>query len=151
MLPFFILETVMKVVTKQVSKSTRGFNEIVDITHDVEFFISEQKLSEGQILIFINGATAAISTVEYEPGLLKDIPKALERIAPMDERYHHNDTWHDGNGYAHVRSTMMSPMIIMPVYKGRLIRGTWQQVILLDFDNRPRKRTITLQFTGETD
>jgi secondary thiamine-phosphate synthase enzyme len=124
---------------------------MVDITHDVEFFISEQKLSEGQILIFINGATAAISTVEYEPGLLKDIPKALERIAPMDERYHHNDTWHDGNGYAHVRSTLMSPMIIMPVYKRRLIRGTWQQVILLDFDNRPRQRTITLQFTGETD
>jgi len=141
----------MKVITKQVSKSTRGFNDIVDITDDVESFISEQKLSEGQMLIFINGATAAISTVEYEPGLLKDIPKALERIAPMDERYHHNDTWHDGNGYAHVRSTMMSPMIIMPVYKRRLIRGTWQQVILLDFDNRPRHRTITLQFTGETD
>lgn len=139
----------MKVITKQISKSTKGFNDIVDLTSDIELFISDQGLSEGQILIFINGATAAISTVEYEPGLLKDIPKALERLAPMNDRYHHNDTWHDGNGYAHVRSTLMSPMIIMPVYKNRLIRGTWQQVILLDFDNRPRQRTITLQFTGE--
>ena len=138
----------MKVVTKQFSKSTRGFNDIVDLTSEIELFIAEQNLSEGQMLIFINGATAAISTVEYEPGLLKDIPKALERIAPMDDRYHHNDTWHDGNGYAHVRSTLMSPMVIMPVYKNRLVRGTWQQVILLDFDNRPRQRTITLQYTG---
>jgi secondary thiamine-phosphate synthase enzyme len=138
----------MKVVTKQFSKSTRGFNDMVDLTSEIELFISEQNLSEGQMLIFINGATAAISTVEYEPGLLKDIPKALERIAPMNDRYHHNDTWHDGNGYAHVRSTLMSPMVIMPVYKNRLVRGTWQQVILLDFDNRPRQRTITLQYTG---
>lgn len=138
----------MNVITKQISKATQGFNDMVDLTPDIELFISEQNLSEGQILVFINGATAAISTVEYEPGLLKDIPKALERIAPMNERYHHNDTWHDGNGYAHVRSTLMSPMIIMPVYKNRLIRGTWQQVILLDFDNRPRQRTITLQFSG---
>ena len=138
----------MRVVTKQISKSSRGFNDIIDLTRDIELFVSEDNLTEGQMLIFINGATAAISTVEYEPGLLKDIPKALERIAPMDERYHHNDTWHDGNGYAHVRSTLMSPMIILPVYKGKLIRGTWQQVILLDFDNRPRQRTVTLQFTG---
>ena len=138
----------MKVVTKQVSKSTRGFNDIIDLTGDIELFISEQRLEEGQVLVFINGATAAISTVEYEPGLLRDIPEVLERIAPMDARYYHNDTWHDGNGYAHVRSTLMSPMVIMPVYKGRLIRGTWQQIILLDFDNRPRQRTVTLQYTG---
>jgi len=147
-LPFFYFGEVMRVVTKQISKSSRGFNDIIDLTSEIESFVSEENLTEGQLLIFINGATAAISTVEYEPGLLKDIPIALERIAPMDERYHHNDTWHDGNGYAHVRSTLMSPMVIMPVYKGRLIRGTWQQVILLDFDNRPRQRTVTLQFTG---
>lgn len=139
----------MKVITKQFNKSTRGFNDIIDLTRDIEFFISEENLTEGQLLIFINGATAAISTVEYEPGLLKDIPNVLERIAPMNDRYYHNDTWHDGNGYAHVRSTLMSPMVIMPVVNNRLIRGTWQQVILLDFDNRPRQRTITLQFSGE--
>jgi len=138
----------MKVITKQIGKSTNGFNDIVDLTHDIEQFISDQNLIEGQMLVFINGATAAISTVEYEPGLLKDIPKALERIAPMNERYHHNDTWHDGNGYAHVRSTLMSPMVILPVYKNKLVRGTWQQVVLLDFDNRPRQRNVTIQFTG---
>lgn len=149
MLPFFYLEIInMKVITKQVGKSTKGFNDIVDLTHDIEQFISDQNLIEGQMLVFINGATAAISTVEYEPGLLKDIPKALERIAPMNERYHHNDTWHDGNGYAHVRSTLMSPMVILPVYKNKLVRGTWQQVVLLDFDNRPRQRNVTIQFTG---
>jgi len=148
-LPFFYLEIInMKVITKQVGKSTKGFNDIVDLTHDIEQFISDQNLIEGQMLVFINGATAAISTVEYEPGLLKDIPKALERIAPMNERYHHNDTWHDGNGYAHVRSTLMSPMVILPVYKNKLVRGTWQQVVLLDFDNRPRQRNVTIQFTG---
>ena len=150
MLPFFYLEIInMKVITKQVTKSTRGFNDIVDLTQDIEQFISDQNLIEGQMLVFINGATAAISTVEYEPGLLKDIPKALERIAPMNERYHHNDTWHDGNGYAHVRSTLMSPMVILPVYKNRLVRGTWQQVVLLDFDNRARKRRVILQIVGE--
>jgi secondary thiamine-phosphate synthase enzyme len=138
----------MKVVTRQVNKSTQGFNDIIDLTNDVEKFISEEDLQEGQMLVFINGATAAISTVEYEQGLLKDIPDVLEKIAPMDARYYHNDTWHDGNGYAHVRSTLMSPMVILPVYKNRLVRGTWQQIILLDFDNRPRQRTITLQFTG---
>lgn len=138
----------MQVITKQINKSTKGFNDIIDLTSDIESFISDEHLQEGQMLVFINGATAAISTVEYEPGLLKDIPNVLERIAPMNDRYYHNDTWHDGNGYAHIRATLMSPMIIVPVYKNRLIRGTWQQIILLDFDNRPRQRTITLQFTG---
>ncbi len=82
------------------------------------------------MLVFINGATASISTVEYEPGLLKDVPEMLEQIAPMNKRYHHNDTWHDGNGYAHARSTLMGPMVVFPVYKNRLVRGTWQQIIL---------------------
>jgi len=138
----------MQVKTKQVSTSTRGFNDIVDLTPFIERFVSEENLDEGQMLVFINGATASISTIEYEPGLLKDIPERLEKIAPINDRYHHNDTWHDGNGYAHVRSTLMGPMTILPVYKNRLIRGTWQQVVLLDFDNRPRSRTVTLQFTG---
>jgi len=140
----------MKVVTRQFQKSTRGFNDMVDLTHETEQFVAEENLQEGQMLVFVNGATASIGTVEFEPGLLKDIPDMLERIAPMDMRYHHNDTWHDGNGYAHARSTLMGPTVILPVYKSRLVRGTWQQIILLDFDNRPRTRTITLQFTGET-
>lgn len=138
----------MEVITRQFSKSTKGFTDILDITEEIESFIQNENLDEGQLLVFINGATAAISTMEYEPGLLKDIPRVLEKLAPQNDRYLHNDTWHDGNGYAHVRSTLMSPMVTFPVYKGALVRGTWQQIILLDFDNRPRHRTITLQFTG---
>ncbi|KAA3611114.1 MAG: YjbQ family protein [Calditrichaeota bacterium] len=141
----------MNVITKQFQKSTNGFNDMVDITREIEQFIADKSLQEGQMLVFINGATASISTVEYEPGLMKDIPEMLEGIAPMDKRYHHNDTWHDGNGYAHARSTLMGPMVVLPVYKNRLVRGTWQQIILLDFDNRSRTRTITLQFTGMVD
>jgi len=139
----------MKVITKQFQKSSRGFNDMVDLTDEIEQFVAEENLQEGQMLVFINGATASISTVEFEPGLLQDIPAMMERIAPMEMRYHHNDTWHDGNGYAHARSTLMGPMVTLPIYKNQLVRGTWQQIILLDFDNRPRTRTITLQFTGE--
>lgn len=139
----------MDIITEQFKKSTKGFNDIIDITDDIETFVIKNKLIEGQLLVFINGATAAISTMEYEPGLLKDIPEALEKIAPMNKNYYHNDTWHDGNGYAHVRSTLMNPMIILPVLKGRVVRGTWQQIILLDFDNRPRTRKVTVQFSGK--
>lgn len=138
----------MKVITRQLNKATKGFNDIIDLTRDIELFVEEENLAEGQLLVFINGATAAITTIEYEQGLLKDIPDALEKIAPMNAKYRHNDTWHDGNGYAHVRASLMNPMIILPVFNNILIRGTWQQIVLIDFDNRSRNRTITLQFTG---
>ena len=139
----------MDIISYQFKKSTKGFNDIIDLTENIETFVSDNNLIEGQLLVFINGATAAISTMEFEPGLLRDVPNALDKIAPMNDSYHHNDTWHDGNGYAHVRSTLMSPMIILPVVNRNVVRGTWQQIILLDFDNRPRNRMITLQFTGK--
>ena len=139
----------MDTISYQFKKSTKGFNDIIDLTEKIETFVRDNNLMEGQLLVFINGATAAISTMEFEPGLLKDIPNALEKIAPIDDNYHHNDTWHDGNGYAHVRSTLMGPMIILPIVNSNIVRGTWQQIILLDFDNRPRNRMITLQFTGK--
>jgi len=137
------------VYTDQLSFKTRGYTDIINITPGVQKFIDNNNLVEGQILIFINGATAAISTVEYEPGLLQDIPEILDKIAPMNKRYHHDDTWHDGNGYAHIRSTLMGSSFTAPVINGRLALGTWQQIILLDFDNGPRNRNVTLQFIGE--
>lgn len=137
------------VCTEQLSMRTKGYTDIINITPGVQRFVDDNKLVEGQILIFINGSTAAISTVEYEPGLLKDIPESLDKIAPMNKRYHHDDTWHDGNGYAHVRSTLMGSSFTVPVVDGRLVLGTWQQIILLDFDNGPRNRNVTLQFIGE--
>ncbi len=128
---------------------TKGFNDIINITPQVRQFVKENHLKEGQLLIFINGSTAAISTVEYEPGLLKDIPEMMEKIAPMNQRYHHDNTWHDGNGYAHLRSTLTGTSFTVPVIDGELILGTWQQIILLDFDNTSRQRRVTLQFVGE--
>ncbi|MEJ2055198.1 MAG: secondary thiamine-phosphate synthase enzyme YjbQ [Calditrichaceae bacterium] len=135
--------------TEQIVLKTKGYTDIINITPGVQKFVDDNGLVEGQLLIFINGSTAAISTVEYEPGLLKDIPDALDKIAPMNTRYHHDDTWHDGNGYAHVRSTLMGSSFTVPVFEGRLVLGTWQQIILLDFDNSPRNRNVTLQFIGE--
>lgn len=139
----------LRVVTGSVQIDSNGFNDIRNITDEVRQFVQDNSLKEGQILVFINGSTAAISTVEYEPGLLKDIPETLEKIAPMNRRYHHDDTWHDGNGYAHVRSTLIGSSFTVPVVNGRLVLGTWQQIILMDFDNKRRRRTVTLQYIGE--
>lgn len=138
----------MIIQTKKVGMKTCGFNDIINLTDHARDFIRENDFSEGQLLIFIAGATAAISTIEYEPGLIKDLPEMLDRIAPMNKRYHHDDTWHDGNGYAHLRSALMGPSLIIPVINGKPDLGTWQQIILIDFDNRPRTRSVTFQFTG---
>jgi len=139
----------MKVLTERLAFSTKGFNDIVNITDAAREFVTKNGLMEGQLLLFINGSTAAITTVEYEPGLIKDLPEFFEKLAPMHQRYHHDDTWHDGNGYAHLRSALAGPSFTVPVVDGRLILGTWQQIVLLDFDNGPRQRSVVAQFTGE--
>ncbi len=131
--------------------SSSGFNDIIDITSGVRQFVRENRLKKGQLLVFINGSTAAISTIEYEPGLLKDLPEMMDKIAPMKRRYHHDDTWHDGNGYAHLRSTLTGTSFTVPVIDGELVLGTWQQIILIDFDNSSRHRSVVLQFVGEVD
>ncbi|HGY54669.1 MAG TPA: YjbQ family protein [Caldithrix abyssi] len=140
----------VKVVNGTIPVQSKGFNDIIDITIFVREFVEKEKLVNGQLLVFINGSTAAISTIEYEPGLLQDLPAMLEKIAPMHQRYRHDDTWHDGNGYAHLRSTLIGPSFTVPVAEGRLVLGTWQQIILIDFDNSPRHRSVFLQFVGET-
>ncbi len=132
-----------------IEVSSNGFNDIIDITPQVRQFVKENGLEEGQLLVFINGSTAAVSTIEFEPGLRQDLPEMMEKIAPMNKRYHHDDTWHDGNGYAHLRSALTGTSFTVPVIDGRLILGTWQQIILIDFDNRKRQRSIALQFVGK--
>ncbi len=139
----------MKVLTDRLAFSTKGFNDIINITDDARKFITKNDLKEGQLLLFIDGSTAAITTLEYEPGLIKDLPEFFEKFAPMHQRYHHDETWHDGNGYAHLRSALVGPSFTVPVVNGRLVLGTWQQIILLDFDNSPRQRGVVAQFTGE--
>jgi len=139
----------MKVITQRLPFSTKGFNDIVDITPAAQDFIIQNKLQHGQLLLFVDGSTAAITTIEYEPGLLQDLPDMLDRIVPMQRSYHHDDTWHDGNGYAHLRSALVGASFTVPVLKSRLLLGAWQQIILLDFDNRPRQRRVVAQFCGE--
>ena len=137
------------VVTSKFFIKTKGRNDIQDITDKVQSILSESGVKEGNILCFVSGSTASLTTIEYEPGLLKDLPEALENIAPMNKIYHHDDTWHDGNGYAHVRASLIGPSLTIPFSKGKLLLGTWQQIILIDFDNRSRERAVIVQIIGE--
>jgi secondary thiamine-phosphate synthase enzyme len=139
----------MEIETYSISLSTKGNCDIVDITNEVENLITKNNYSEGNVLVFVGGSTAGITTIEYEPGLLKDYPKFFERLAPVNINYEHDNTWHDGNGHSHVRAAIQGVSLTVPFLKGRMMLGTWQQIILVDFDNRPRKREITVQITGK--
>jgi secondary thiamine-phosphate synthase enzyme len=139
----------MKLITDSVSLSTRGDADIIDITPHVSALLGRHGFTHGQALVFVSGSTAGITTIEYEPGLLKDIPAVFEKIAPQNGRYFHEDTWHDGNGHSHVRAALLGCSLTVPFKDGRLLLGTWQQVVLIDFDNRPRRREVVVQITGE--
>ena len=134
---------------KKLSLSTRGHNDIIDITPDLRLYLEESGMDNGHLIVFVPGSTGGLTTIEYEPGLLKDLPEMFEKFAPMGIRYHHDDTWHDGNGYAHLRAALIGPSLTVPFENGRLQLGTWQQVVFLDFDNRPRSRTLHVQICGE--
>lgn len=139
----------MKVITGYVEISTRGHNDIIDVTPGVRDVLSQSGLKEGQATVFASGSTAGVTSIEYEPGLLRDIPEILEKFAPMHDRYHHDDTWGDGNGYAHVRAAMVGASFTVPFTEGRFLLGTWQQIVVMDFDNRSRQRKIVVQLMGE--
>jgi secondary thiamine-phosphate synthase enzyme len=138
-----------RIVTDTIPISTRGETEIIDLTPQVADLVRKHAFRHGQALVFVPGSTAGVTTIEYEPGLLRDIPAAFEKIAPRGERYHHEDTWHDGNGHSHVRAALLGCSLTVPFKDGHLLVGTWQQVVLIDFDNRPRRREIVVQLTGE--
>jgi secondary thiamine-phosphate synthase enzyme len=139
------------IVQNKLELNTKGYNDIVDITSQVQEFIFESKIKDGYVLIFVPGATGGITTIEYEPGLIQDLPEMLEKIAPMNKSYFHDKTWHDGNGYAHLRSALLGPDITIPIQNQKMVLGTWQQIVFLDFDNRPRYRHLHVQICGETD
>jgi secondary thiamine-phosphate synthase enzyme len=139
----------MEIVTEQITVSTQGNSEIIDITDQVVQCVKKHSMQEGQVTVFVVGSTALITTTEYEPGLRKDIPEMLERIIPRSERYHHDDTWGDGNGHSHVRAAMIGPSLSVPFMNGQLALGTWQQIILIDCDTRPRRREIIIQMMGK--
>lgn len=139
----------MTIKTGFVEISTRGHSDIVDITPQVNDILSQSGLQEGQVTVFASGSTAGVTTIEYEPGLLKDIPEALDKIAPEGAVYHHDDTWGDGNGNAHVRAALIGASLTIPFLRGKLLLGTWQQIVVVDCDNRPRSRRIAVQLIGE--
>lgn len=141
----------MMIHTKRLTEETQGFCDIVDITAKVRSEIGEGKVQKGLATLFVSGSTAALTTIEHEPGLVQDLKELVERIVPSGKKYHHDDRWGDGNGFSHVRASLFGPSLQIPIEGGRLLLGTWQQIVLVDFDNRPRTREIVVQILGETE
>lgn len=135
--------------TSDISFQTGGPGDMVDITARMCQAVADSGLTSGTITAFAPGATTGITTIEYEPGLIKDFPALMEKLAPSDITYEHDNTWHDGNGFSHLRSALIGPDITIPFVAGKMMLGTWQQVIFCEFDNRPRERTIIFQIIGE--
>ena len=139
----------MSVLTKIITVTSNGENDMIDITRQTDEAIKGSGLQDGIVAIFVSGSTATITTIEYEVGLKKDFPKMLTRIAPSEIKYEHDNTWHDGNGHSHVRASLIGPSLTVPFKDKNLMLGTWQQIVLLEMDVRPRKRKIVLQMIGE--
>ena len=138
----------MAVFTRTLTFDSRGRNDMIDITAAVQQVLASGSIDEGIVTVFVPGSTASITTIEYEPGLLKDFPRAMDRIAPPDEGYDHDAKWGDGNGMSHVRASTVGPGIVVPFKNKVLLLGTWQQIVLADFDTRPRKRNVIVQVLG---
>ena len=137
------------VVTKQISLQTKGDCDIVDITPQVEQQLAEVEINDGTVTLFVAGSTAGISTIEYESGLVSDFQSMWERNVPKNIPYKHDRRWGEGNGYSHVRASLLGASLVVPFNNKRLTLGTWQQIVVVDFDNRPRSRQIILQIMGE--
>lgn len=127
---------------------TRGHGTVVDLSTEIDRWLAEIGAGDGLVNVFVPGSTAAVTTIEYEDGALRDLDEALEAIAPSNREYHHDRRWGDGNGFSHLRSAMLGPSVTVPVAGGSSVRGTWQQVVVVDCDNRPRQRRVVLSFVG---
>ena len=142
----------MKVVgvrTEKLRIRTRGSTDVVDITKDVQSALARTGLRAGTVTVFVTGSTAGVTTIEHEPGLVMDIREALDRFAPADASYHHHERSGDDNGHSHIRASLVGPSLTVPFGEGRLMLGTWQQIVLLDFDTRARDRELVVQVLGE--
>ncbi len=137
------------IVSKKISLQSKGNCDIIDITPQVERQVAESKVDSGVATVFVSGSTAGITTMEYEPGLVTDFKAMWERNAPQNITYQHDRRWGDGNGYSHVRASLLGPSLVVPFSDKRLMLGTWQQLVLVDFDNRPRSREVIVQIAGE--
>jgi secondary thiamine-phosphate synthase enzyme len=139
----------MTVITRNILIKSKPENDIIDISDQVSKIVKESKIETGVVIVFVVGSTAAITTIEYEPGLQQDFPKMLSRLVPKEIEYAHDNTWHDGNGHSPVRASLIGPSLTIPFIAGHLTLGTWQQIVLLEMDTRPRERKIILQVIGE--
>jgi secondary thiamine-phosphate synthase enzyme len=137
------------VITEKISLQTKGNCDITDITPQVEQHLAEAEVNNGTVTLFVAGSTAGVSTIEFEPGVLSDFQSMWERNVPTTIPYNHDRRWGDGNGYSHVRASLLGASLVVPFNNKRLTLGTWQQIILVDFDNRPRSRQVILQIMGE--
>lgn len=139
----------MKIETKYISLKTKGDCHIIDITPEVSEALAETQMKNGNLTLFVQGSTGGLTTVEYEPGLIKDLRVYFEKIAPQNAPYAHDATWGDGNGHAHIRASALGASLTVPFVSSKLSTGTWQQIVFIDFDNRPRSRKLVAQFIGE--
>ncbi len=137
------------VITRKISLQTRGECDVIDITHQVEQQLADTEIDSGTVTVFIAGSTAGITTIEFESGVIADFQGMWDRLVPRNIPYQHDRRWGDGNGFSHVRSSLLGASMVVPFNNQRLTLGTWQQLILVDFDNRPRSRQIILQIMGE--
>jgi len=139
----------MSVYYDEIKVDTNGEVDIINITNEVQKVVNKSKIRSGILCAFVPGSTGSITTIEYEPGLKKDLPRALEKIAPKEIKYFHHETWHDDNGHSHIRASLIGPSLSIPINDGILLHGTWQQIVFLELDTSPRKRTIIIQIVGE--
>jgi secondary thiamine-phosphate synthase enzyme len=139
----------MIVQKRGLNFKTKGMTDILDITSHIRREVEESGLKDGIVIVFIPGSTAGVTTIEYESGALQDLVEAIERLAPQSIHYHHDARWGDGNGFAHVRSALLGPSLSVPFNSGKLQLGTWQQIVLIDFDNRSRQRNVLLEILGD--
>lgn len=138
----------MKTVRHEIERDTSPDTDIHDLSDDVRRIVTESGIAEGTVLVFTPGSTAGITTIEFEPGAVADLTRAIDRLAPTEAHYDHDARWGDGNGYSHVRAALLGPSLTVPVAGGEPVTGTWQQIVLCDFDNRPRTRRIVVQVSG---
>jgi secondary thiamine-phosphate synthase enzyme len=142
-------EWTVAVVTRTLQVASAGENDVIDLTEGVRKAVKEAGLGSGIVTVFVSGSTGAVTTMECEPGLVKDFPRMLERVSPKSISYEHHKTWNDDNGRSHVKASLIGPSVTVPFVGGELMLGTWQQVVFIELDTRPRRRDIVIQILGE--
>lgn len=138
----------MRIQRASISIQSKGFSDVIDITSEVNAVLEKSEIENGLLTIFISGSTAGVTTIEYEAGVIEDLKAAIERLVPSNLTYRHDQRWGDGNGFSHVRAALMKPDLSVPVAGGELMLGSWQQIVFIDFDNRPRSRDLLVQIIG---